>query len=171
MRNTVKGFRLNDILLGDLKTESKEKKITLNNHVNNILERHNETYKNLHKLNYMWVSPEFVKNCIDGQSETNTKKISEIYLDDLKNQVRYCHGDITSHSVMETLENTCLIHNIPVNKKEFTDGSVKYTIIHKLGKNWSKIQKHTIENLIGKTEGKVTEMKTNCDFMSFKINH
>jgi len=74
------GFRLNDILINELKNESREKKITLNNHVNNILERHNETYKNLHKLNYMWLSPEFVKKCVDSNFFSNLFSLQKIRL-------------------------------------------------------------------------------------------
>jgi len=72
---------------------------------------------------------------------------------------------------METIEDNCVIHNIPINIKEFADGSKKYVIIHKLGKKWSMIQKYVLENLMPIDDSKITDMKINCDYMSFKVHH
>lgn len=171
MRNTVKGFRLDDKILDDLKNESREKKITLNNHVNNVLGNHTEIYRNLHKLNYIWLSPEFVARCIDLIDKKDIEKLGEIFLNDLKNQIRYCQGEITSHGMMDTIEGNCLIHNIPVNVKEFADGSRKYMIIHKLGHNWGMIQKYALENLVTLTNSAIKDMTVNDDHMSFTIVH
>ena len=171
MRNTVKGFRLDDKVLSELKTESREKRITLNNHVNNILAIHNETYRNLHKLNYIWLSPEFIKSVINSINEKDVEKLGDVFLRDLKNQIRYCHGEITSHAIMDTIEGNCIIHNIPINIKEFADGSKTYMIIHKLGKKWSMIQKYALENLMSIDNSKIKDMKINCDYMSFKVQH
>lgn len=171
VRNTVKGFRLDDNVLDELKNESREKRITLNNHVNNVLARHNEVYRNLHKLNYIWSSPEFIKNCLDFADEKNIEKLGKILFNDLKNQIRYCQGDISSHGIMNTIESNCLIQNIPVNVKEFADGSKQYMIIHKLGHSWGMIQKYALENLVSLTNSKIKDMTVNDDHMSFTIVH
>ena len=171
MRNTVKGFRLDDKVLSELKTESREKRITLNNHVNNILAVHNETYRNLQKLHYIWLSPELLQLIINHVPERGIKKTGDVYLKDLKKQVRYCHGDLDSHSIMDTIENICCMQDIPVNIKEFTDGSKQYTIIHGLGKKWSMIQKYALEKAFSEINTTVTKFCINCDHITFTINH
>ena len=169
--NTVKGFRLDDKVLADLKEESREKRITLNNHVNNVLAVHSETYSNLQKLHYIWTSPEFLKMICDFVPERRIKQAGDVYLRDLKKQVRYCHGDLDSHSVMETVQNICIIQDIPVNLKEFSDGREQYTLIHNLGKKWSMIQKYVLESVFSETKTKLSKFTINHDPITFTVHH
>lgn len=171
MTTRVKGFRINEKILADLTKESRERKITLSNLVNNILSNHNETYRNLQKLHFVWLSPEFVQTLIALIPEKKFKKISEIYAQDLKNQVLYCHGDLDSNSLMETVENICSSQNVPIHTKVTTKGAKKYTLIHGLGKKWSNVQRHALELIFSEMNTNVSNFVIDGDHISFEVNH
>jgi hypothetical protein len=171
VRNTVKGFRLDDDVLLKLKDESREKRITLNNHVNNILAIHNETYSNLQKLHYIWMSPEFISTVVSFVPEKKIKIVGDLFLKDLKKQIRYCHGDIHPYSIMSTIESICVIQDIPFNLKEYVNGEKKYTILHGLGRKWSLIQKYVLENLFAEISNPIKDFYMNCDHVTFTIQN
>jgi hypothetical protein len=167
--NTVKGFRIDNSTLEGLKTESREKQITLNNHVNNILARHNEVYSNFQDLRYVWLSPEFVKTCVNSVNKKDINKLGRICTDDLKKQIMCRHGKITLESTLETIEKNCISHGIPFKITKSEDGDTRYTMVHSLGNKWSMIQKHTIEDIMNSINHPVKEFELNDNHLSFSM--
>ncbi len=168
--NTVKGFRIDNDTLDGLKTESREKRITLNNHVNNILARHNEVYSNFQDLRYVWLSPEFIKTCVNSVNKKDINKLGSICADDLKKQIMCRHGQITLESALATIKKNCISHGIPFKIKKSDEGDARYTMVHSLGNKWSMIQKYAIEDIMDSINRPVKEFEINDDHLSFNIS-
>jgi hypothetical protein len=154
-----------------IKNESREKRITLNNHVNNILAIHNETYRNLQKLHYLWLSTEFVKSVVSHVPEKSITKVGELFLKDIKKQIRYCHEEMDSNTVMDTIEGICILQDIPFNLQEYVNGEKKYTILHGLGRKLSLIQKYTLEKLFSEISNLIKNFSMNCEHITFTVSN
>jgi len=169
--STVKGFRLDDETLTELGSDSRKRRITMSNHVCNILTNYNGSYRHLERLHYVWSSRELITELIKNIDSKCLEKLSEILARDLKKQIRYSLGEFDAKAIMQTIESNCLIQDIPFTEKDLQSGSVRYTLFHELGKNWTSITKMVIDRLLKNTNTRVTDFDGNGDYMSFTINY
>lgn len=171
MANRVKGFRLEDSLVSELQNESEQKRISLNNHVSNILTKHAISYRHLEKLHYLWSSPELIKALLESLDQDKIKKILKIYEKDLIRQIRYSQGDLNSITVMNLIENNCLLQDIPYTKQNKGNGEVKYIILHQLGEKWSDLNKMALENIMKSISATIKDFDYNGEHLSLTVIH
>ncbi len=170
MPNSVKGFRLDNDIISDLRKESREKGITLNNHVSNILKKYNDSYRHYEKMRYVCVSPELLSN-LAKNSDQNMKKIVKAYQKDLKMQIMCSMGNLTSQNIMRVIEKRSTIQGVSFNEEDNEDGSIRYHIIHSLGINWSIMQKTVLESLMNVAKTEITDFDYDDLCISFTVKH
>ena len=170
MPNTYKGFRLDNQIILDLRTDSREKGITLNNHVSNILKKYNDSYRHYEKMRYVSVSPELMSNLIEG-SDQNMEKIAKAYQKDIEMQALCSMKNLTSQNIMRVFEKRCIIQGFPFNVENNEDGSISYNILHSLGENWSIMQKTVLERLMKATKTEITDFDYNHTYICFTVKH
>ena len=168
---TVKGFRLDEDLIGKLETNAEYNNTNLNNYVQTILEKYFKSYIHLEKLHYQHVSNDFLKKLLDSFPETKIHEIAKIFEEDLRKQERYVFSNFNSNNIMELILTNCKLQDIPYNIEQIQDNSVKYNIIHKLGDTYSKIFLESVTNLINKTNVRVETIEYNDQTLSFVVHH
>jgi hypothetical protein len=171
MTKPVKGFRLEEGLIDELLTDSKKKRTTLNAHVAMILSSYTLHYKYMERLHYFWISPEMFAELIKSKSQTELKKLADLYTKDLIKQIKFSHIEMNSHSFMNFIEGTCFIRNIPFSEKSWKRGAVRYTIFHGLGENWSIIKKIVLENLMETVGILVNDFELDDEYLTFTVWH
>jgi hypothetical protein len=152
-----------------LQKKAKIKNTNLNNQVSNILHDYNDTYSYLEELHYIWNSPSLLKLLLKNLHEEDIQKSVAEYKQDLKKQVLYCNGSISSSAdVLTTIEGICKLQGMPfTSKKNSLEETV--TIIHSLGEQWGIINQQTIESLINLTNSKIKNFNTNTTHFTFTI--
>lgn len=98
------------------------------------------------------------------------EKLGDILARDLKKQIRYSQGEFNVEAMIETIESNCLIQDMPFTEKDLNGGSVRYTIFHELGKNWTGITKTVFEKLLKDTDSRFVDFVGNGDYLSFTIS-
>ncbi len=167
----MKGFRLDEKLVESLVEDTKKKRTNLNNNVSMILSAYTSHYKYMEKLHYFWLSPDMMSKILKSQNETQLKKLANIYAKNIIKQMRFSNIEMNSHSIMDFIEGSCFLRNIPFSEKKMGNGSIKYSIFYGLGRHWNILKKFAIQTLMESTNTPVNNFSTNNDHISFIVKH
>ncbi len=125
----------------------------------------------MERLHYFWLSPDMFSEMLKSQNETQLKKLAIIYEKNIIKQMRFANMEMNSHSIMNFIEGTCFLRNIPFSEKEMKQGAIKYSIFYGLGRNWNILKKFAIQTLMESTNTQVNEFIINDDYISFTVRH
>lgn len=164
-------IRITDGLKKELLVESKEKKISLNTLLNQILFDHNSWNKPIKELSWITFSNNALRSILEQLTKEEIIKISTTILkDEIKNCIFYFYGVINLESIMKFMVKWFQINNIK-SRNLNENGKKQYVFQHEMGMNYSILFLNLLESLLSEIGYKITKESSNHRSFSFHITN
>ena len=148
MKSEVASFRLDKKLLSTLKNESKKQNLSLNSHVNQILNEHLEWHSTAPKRGQIPTPTSILKNLLKGKSESEIRRIATIFAEGQYQENKLVfYDDADLETTLDGIRIWSKVAGFTFTKKEKTN-HIRVGIKHDCGKNFSILVETIIQKML-----------------------
>jgi len=164
----VVSVRLAENQTKELQKEAKQKGISFNTLVVQILERYLNFYRISDLQGYHWVSHPVMRELLNAISDEGIKKVTEMWIGEGEAHTKMTDAQKSVQTMIDANEKYLASMNMSYRTiKENSD--TKFIINHDLGRNWPGIQVNICSDLYGKVGAKLDEIDSDERFLSYTI--
>ena len=164
----VVSVRLAENQTKELQKEAKQKGISFNTLVVQILERYLNFYRISDLQGYHWVSHPVMRELLNSISDEGVKKVTEMWIEEGEAHTKMTDSQKSVQTMIDANEKYLASMNMSFRAiKENSD--TKFIINHDLGRNWPGIQVDICRDLYGKVGARLENIDSGEKFLSYTI--
>jgi len=162
---------MDDGIKGCLERECREKEITFNKLVHQVLTRHVRWYSMADKMDMITMPKSTYKAYTSKISDDEIKEIAKTAgQETFKNYILLNTGEFRIKSLLETLDLWLTINHISFEHIIINNDGHQYVIQHSMGKKFSILLNETVSGLVEELDCKLTNMNMTEENLTFVID-
>ena len=166
----VVSIRLGETQLHELQKEAKEKGISFNTMISNVVERYLHFHKIYDLQRYHWVSHSVLKTILENIPKQKLELVTKIWIEEGREHTMMTEAQSSVDAMINANEKYLASMNLSFRSTTF-NGCTKFIINHDLSKNWSQIQTNICHDLYGLVSAKLDDIQSDDKFLSYVIKN